>query len=216
MNFENLKKMLFEAYRVHKTFIRKIDFNIENKAHAIYLIQGGALTATANAYTFNLGGYYLPTQQQKRFIDEAINLIWFFDENPDTTRQISAWFRNEVVERTPGNKGNLSLKQRAKINFTDEYHIQEIDKSTKKLIDYSSTIMHPTLKAVRLGLSKSTHIFDYDNLIHKRPLFNVSDFGNMFIIPALYSLLIPFRTFPLLKSDFDRLREYISIIEIIK
>lgn len=213
MDYKRLEEMLDIAKKVHMSLIPRINFNLEDKKHAIYLLQGGILTAVSNAITFIQGGYHAPASQQKRLIDEAINLIWFFDENDSQTRQIKAWFNGHVVEREEGNKGNLTASQRAKLNFLPEEEIKTMDEMYAGLSNITSKSMHPTLSTMRANCSKSTHLFDYDNLLPKKPNYSPRDFGNFFVIPALYSLLIPIRSLLVSEFWFNTLRAFISEIE---
>ncbi|MDO8269981.1 MAG: hypothetical protein Q7T54_04915 [Candidatus Levybacteria bacterium] len=213
MTFIRLKAILDVAKRIHISSISRIDFDKEDKKHAIYLLQGGVLTAVSNAFQFNLNGFYVPTTQQKRLIDEAIDLIWFFDENLKKQRQLRAWFAGRIVERVPGNEGNLTLKQRAEINLLDIDRIQKMDDLQKTINHIVSEVMHPTIKAMRANSSKRTHLFDYDNLTPKKPQYSPENFGNMFVVPSLFSLLIPIRHLQVNNAQFDILRSYVRDIE---
>lgn len=215
MDFIHLKQILDYAASVHQSLIPRVNFEKNDKKHAIYLIQGGVLTTAFTALKFNLDNYYAQTSQQKRLIDEAIDLIWFLDEdtNEEQSRQLKAWFNGKIVEREPGNSGNLTMEDRAKINLLTKEQIQHIHSLQKQLNNITSKMVHPTITAMRANSSKSSHIFDYDNLLSKELPFNSKDFGNMFVIPALYSLLIPVRHLLLPKKDFDQLRSFVSEIE---
>jgi hypothetical protein len=211
MEFQRLNDILNRAKIVHTAERLRIDFSSENLRYAIYLLQGGALTCVTTAYKFNLSGYQVPTTQQKRMIDEIVDLIVFFEELGEGSRQLKAWFAGKAVERSPD---AISVKDRALKNLVSEDVIKEIQSKTNELNHIISVRgMHPSITAVRANSTKTTHIFRYD---HEGvpPYYKPGDFGTMFVNPALYTLLLPLRLGLINQEVFDELSAYKKEIDL--
>lgn len=206
MTFDKLSEILAYAIQVHLSLRKQVDFDLEDKKHAIYLLQGGALTALTSAMEFNLRGYMIPRAQQKRMIDEIVDLITFFDEINDDARQIKAWFKGQVVEREPGNKGNLTIEERASRYYFSHDQVQFIDKLKKQINEVMSKFMHPTIDAVRANAYRRTNIFDYYHSNTKSKSMSPEDFGNLYIVPVIHAILIPIRILRLTETQFNQLR----------
>jgi len=208
MNFDRLTEILGVAKTIHSSLRRDVDFTNSNKRHAIYLLQGGVLTAVASSLRFNLEGYIVPVAQQKRIIDEAIDLIWFFDEIEGNSRHLRAWFNGHIIERVPGNRGNLTLEERAERNFLTTEQIRRMDTLREELSKLVSKYMHPSINAVRANCRRISHTFDYDHEQTASASLSAGSFGNLYVIPGLHALLIPVRNLPLLQTDFEQLRAF--------
>ena len=208
MNFNRLTEILGVAKTIHSSLRGDVDFTNSNKKHAIYLLQGGVLTAVTSALKFNLEGYIVPVAQQKRMIDEAIDLIWFFDEIEENSRHLRAWFNGHIVERVPGNRGNLTLEERSERNFLTTEQIRRMDNLGERLSRLVSRYMHPSIDAVRANSRRVSHTFDYNHEQTSSASFPAGSFGNLYVIPGLHALLIPARTLPLLQNDFEQLRTF--------
>ncbi len=206
MTSGRLSEILAYAVQVHISLRQQVDFNLEDKKHAIFLLQGGALTALATAMEFNQIGYMVPRAQQKRMIDEIVDVINFFDEIDDDARQIKAWFKGKVVEREPGNKGNLTEEERATRYYFSPDQVKAFDKLRKEINKVMSDFMHPTLRAIRANVSKSTNLFDYFHQTTSSQAMNPVDFGNLYTVPVLDALLIPVRILMLTEAQFNQLR----------
>lgn len=210
MEYDRLNHFLNRAKIIHTGYLNKVDFNTNNLKHALYLLQGGALTCATTAFKLNLEGYHVPTTQQKRMIDEIVDLVNFFEELGDNSRQLKAWFGGRAVSRT---NDALSIVDRAKRNLVSVEVVKEIDSKTKELNHIiSEWAMHPSIKAVRANSTKRDHLFYYDHSFMK-PAYNVADFGAMFINPCLYTILLPARMYLLTKEEFDELFAYTKEID---
>lgn len=209
MTFNRISEILNDAKNVHSNLRRQIDFNQNTKRHAIYLLQGSVLTAVSTALEFNARGYLVPRAQQKRMIDETIDLIMFFDEGEENSRQLRAWFAGRVIERESGNQGNLTAEDRAiRANLTPE-QIQSLDNLRERANHIMSQYMHPSIEAVRANVFRRTHIFDYTHEhTGSQHRMSANNFGNLYLVPGLHALLLPTRTLPLEEIDFHRLRDY--------
>lgn len=201
MNFDFLQQVLTDAKLIHRSMSKRIDFSKQDNVHGVYLIQGGILTAATSALKFNHDGYIVPVAQQKRLIDEALDLIWFFDELPDEARQVKAWFRGEVVERQLGHSGNLSLEDRSKQSGLSVDELKMLQATMAKLNNQMSKYMHPTISAMRANASKSNNIFDYDHKYTAVVSVKANDFSELYIIPSLNALLISRKTLAYLTKE---------------
>ena len=214
MTFKRLREILKYAKKVHKTSIRsQVDYKKNDKKHAIYLLQGGVLTAATNAFEFNSKGLLAPRAQQKRMIDEIVALIFFFDELSDHARQVKAWFNGSIVERSQGNKGNLTSDERASRYSLTAEQIQRMDSLRKQSNQIMSLYMHPTIEVIRSNVFKDSNVFDYD---HERTYTHVIEpatFGNLYVTPALHSLLTPIRVLHLGQEEFANIRSHDNEIQ---
>lgn len=208
ITYKNIERVLSYCKLTHIALKNQVNFGIEDKKHALYLLQGGAISVTSSALAFNYRGLMLPRAQQKRMLDEVMDLILFFIELTDNSRQLKAWFRGHVVEREPGNRGNMSAEDRAKIFFFTTDQIKMLDKLIKQMNNELSKFMHPTIQAVRANSSKSRHIFDYDHIRTSNQCWEPQVFGELFIVPCINCLLIPSRELTPSQETFDLLRSY--------
>lgn len=209
MTFNRISVILEDIKEVHTNLRLQIDFNLQNKRHAIYLLQGGILTAISTALELNARGYLVPRAQQKRMIDEIIDLIMFFDEGEENSRQLRAWFGGRIVERVPENQGNLTVEDRAvRANLSPD-QIRTLENMRQRANQIMSQYMHPSIEAIRANCFRRTHIFDYNHehtgLQHR---ISANDFAFLYLVPGLHTLLLPARTLPLSEEDFHRLRSY--------
>lgn len=208
MTFNRISKILDDTKDVHSNLRGQVDFAQNSKRHAIYLLQGGILTAIFTALDFNDKGYLVPRAQQKRMIDEIIDLITFFDEGNENSRQLRAWFAGRIIEREPGNQGNLTAEDRAtRTNLTME-QIRLIDNLRGQANHIMSQYLHPSMEAIRANVFRRTHIFDYKHERTSSHAMSANDFGNLYVVPGLHALLLPSIILPLSEVDFHRLRDY--------
>jgi len=214
MTFNRISEILDDAKDVHSSLREQIDFTQNSKRHAIYLLQGAILTAMFTALEFNNRGYLVPRAQQKRMIDETIDLITFFDEGNENSRQLRAWFAGRIIQREPGNQGNLTVEDRAaRMNLTAE-QTRSLDNLRGQANHIMSQYMHPSIEAVRANVFRRTHIIDYkqEHTISQHRM-SANQFGNLYVVPGLHALLLPVSTLPLSDADFHRLRDYDRAIQ---
>lgn len=214
MNLHLIIKIISYLKDVHYFLHEKVDFSKQDKTHAIYLIQGGIITSLCSAFIFNQRGMVVSTMQLKRLIGEALDLLLFFDEIQDNSRQMKTWFEGEVVERKPGNSGNLTIEQRAVDSGLDVKGIKTLDNLRKKLNDALSKYCHPTINTMRANVYKRDNTFDYDHLNTIKAQINSKDFSDFFVVPAINALLITKNNFSLLSKDqVYQLNYYRKIIQ---
>ena len=146
-------------------------------------------------------------------ISETTELIMFFDEIDENSRQIRAWFGGHIIEREAGNTGNLSTEDRAKLNGVPLDVVEHADELRKKLNNDLSKYMHPSITAMRANMRKKSKTIDYEHKGSRSRSVNADFFGYVFIAPCVQSVLIPSRTIHPTLEDFDRLREYITEVE---
>jgi len=209
-DFNQVSDVIDDLKKAHLEQKGTVDFTTENRRYAIYVLQGGSLTALNYAYEFNLKGYVLPILQQHRMIAEIVDLILFFDEIDDGSRQVKAFFKNKTIGREPGNTGNLSYVERAKNTPFNAEQIKNTDELLNKVLNISSKLHHPTLDTLRSNLSMRTHIFDYDNLLSNKPHFGIEIFWNLLLLPVIHGLLLPENTMELTKEGYDKLYGYMN------
>ena len=187
--------------------IRKlINKDIEDKKHAIYLLQGGSLSSLIYAYDFNNQGYIAPLMQQYRMMLETAELIIYFDELKDNSRQIKTFFKGKTVKRKPGNSGNPTIEERIKLSGLTEEQLNREDELCEKLFNISSNYLHPTIESIRGdkgdNLLKNSYTFDYERSNIPKPYMSPALFNNLFLRPVIRGFLIPIKTLPLNKSYY--------------
>jgi len=142
-------------------------------------------------------------------VNEALDLILFFDEIPNKSRQLVAWFKGHVVERTRGNSGNLTNEQRALEAGLTVQEIKQIDKLMLEMNHFLSKYCHPTINAMRPNVTKSKNLFDYEHAITSRLQISPEDFSDFFVVPAINAMLISKNNISFLtKEQADKLNSY--------
>ena len=211
LDYKKISEIINDIINCHKDLRKVIDTSTEDRKHAIYLLQGGSLNSLIFAYDFNKQGYTLPLMQQYRMILETVELIIYFDELKDNSRQIKAFFRGKTIERHSGSSGNPTIEERIKLSGLTEEQLCRNDELCKKLVNIVSNYMHPTIESIRGGnLHKSSYIFDYEREYVPKPYFPSMLFNNLFLRPVIQGFLIPIRTLPLNESCFSILSDFLD------
>lgn len=216
LTFDLIGKMLFDAKCIHRASLQHVEFETENKRHAIYILQGGMLTLSSFALRFCLEGLTLPRSQQWRMLVEALDLILYLNELPDDSRKIKAWFRGEVVTRTVSKTDNPPISVRLYGALTEE-QVTSADKTKNNLVDIlSKYAMHPTLKNMQANMMMDTNEFDYDCLLTPKPESEINPgiFARAYVIQTLQSLLLPITVFPKTHEEFRLIKGHLDEIEI--
>lgn len=142
-----------ELISIHKEIRDEVDFTKYDKTHAIYLILGGMISSLIQSFHALEKGNLEKHAQSLRVISESMDLALFFNESEDHSRQIKQWFKGRIIKREPGNSGNLSVTDRAKIFNTDVKVINRMEESVKVAVEVLSKYMHPSFEMM-------THTFD--------------------------------------------------------
>jgi hypothetical protein len=194
LTYERIESILDMIVKLHKSFKKQVDFKVEDKKQAFYIIQGGAITFAYTALKFHKDGLIVPMMQLHRMLNECVELTAFFEEVDDKSRQLKAWYSGKIIERQPGNSGNLSYDERAKRNNMEVDLIKFMDAAHKKLNDWSSQYSHPSMQALRTTMGKKSKDFDYQHKASKVEEVTLGVFVEFFIFPLLFCMLIPART----------------------
>ena len=154
-------EMLDELIRIHREIEKEIDFSIQDKRLAIYLILGGMITNEARSlYWLGIGNMENHAQLQ-RLLAESMDLVIFFCETEETSRQVKQWFNGRIISRQPGNAGNLTLTQRARFFDTEEQTIKNMDETVKIANEVLSPYMHPSYELVTATFDDKKNSFRY-------------------------------------------------------
>ena len=208
---KKISEIISVLINCHKEIRKLINKNIEDKKHAIYLLQGGSLNSLISAYDFNNQGYVTPLMQQYRMILETEGLIIYFDELKDNSRQIKAFFKGKTLKRKPENSGNPTIEERIKLSGLTEEQLIRDDKLCEKLFNISSNYLHPTIESIRGGnLFKNSYIFDYERKCIPKPYILPTLFNNLFLRPVIRGFLIPIGTLLLDKSCYSVLFNFLD------
>ena len=154
-------EMLDELIKIHISIKHQVDFNIKDNQLAVYLILGGMIScASRSLYALQYGNSESHAQLQ-RLLAEAMDLANFFCETSGNSRQVKQWFNGRIISREPGNKGNLTVNQRAKLLNTEELAIRNMDDTVKTANDVLSPYMHPSYTLVTATFDNEINSFRY-------------------------------------------------------
>lgn len=198
VNMEKQQKSIIGYLKiVHSKNKKSTDFTKNDRRHAIYLLQGAAITSCETVYSIknNIGAL----QREWRFIRETADLIEYFDTLPESDRHLKAWFRGEVITPLPRTK----RQRRDGCPGLPSKLYDQMDKLGKKLIDTISKGLHPTRTAVQTNFNRISKDFDYEHRFV--PVLDDYHINASFIVPAIQSFVLPFSSFKLDKDDFQRL-----------
>jgi len=210
INFKIILEIISNIKNFHKEIRKLIDISKEDRKHAIYLLQGGALSYLIYAYDFNNEGYIVPLAQQYRMILETIELILFFNELDDGSRYIKAFFKGHTIRIKQGNSGNPDIEDRIKISGLTEERLNRSDDLYKNLFNIGSDYMHPNLESIRAKLINGSYIFDYERKFISKPYKSAIDFNKLFLIPVIHGFLLPINTIPFNELDYSALKYFLE------
>lgn len=208
ISWDDIHKIIEFAQKVHSNLRNKIDPDVEDRKHAIWLLQGLIITSATLAFEFNLRGIALSASQQQRLIGEAIELILFFEQLDDNSRQLRAWFNDYIVSR---NEGSVSVDKRTKISGLSAEQIKASDNLHKKISEFWSKYMHPSLRVTRTNLYKKIYIFDY-NHTDTPPSLSEDEFIRFFVLKTIQCLILPARLLTPSLTDYQTLDKYRNIL----
>lgn len=206
---EQIATVIQAAINHHKSIKAKVDFNKNDKIHALYIVLGGVLSMTCTAHALNQQGIKMSLYPLRRLLNEAVELVLFIEELSSDSRQLKAWFNGKIIERNI--KKNDQYKRIEAEVFTEE-QIAAKDKESKNFNDLLSKFAHPSITLLRTTMSRSSNDFDYFNE-HGNPVLTSRDFANFFLIPCLYALLLPIKTLPMSNERYDILRSLMLSLE---
>jgi len=154
-------KVTTELINIHKAFKQEVNFNKQNKKLAIYLVLGGTITFLVRSLRSIELGYSEEFAPLQRLISDSMDLTMFFCELPENSRQLTAWFNGKIIERKPGNQGNLSTKERSKSFKIEQKAIKNMDDTVKTATKVLSTYVHPTYDMATITFDKPNNSFKY-------------------------------------------------------
>lgn len=201
---ERLQERAIERLiELHKINCGRVDFAVFDAKHAIYYLQGGAITTAINAR--KLVGEIGMLGREWRFAVELSRTIDYFDELETNSRQLKAWFqKNALPERRTGSKADSSSRQE-KSGLSEKF-FTVFDDQNEKLVNELSIFAHPKFPAVRYNITEVTHTFDYyqTRVAHKSDLLR---YHAIFVSEAISCFLTPTRSLPLTAEYFTELFE---------
>ena len=210
------------AIAVHGDLRQRVDFRKHDRAHAVYLLQGGCLTNVVVACDHYSRGHQNHVMQTIRFVFEARALTVFFADVRDDDRRLRAWFEGKIVKApskpgrwtsTPSPLG-IPPKEPKELEAWKTKAMAQFDDACKTIYDEYSKSQHPTIDAVRFNQHQGTHEFNYDcSALTMRPLVNL-DLETGLLIPALQALWCGLKLQLLSRAESEAIRELIRNTEI--
>jgi|SRR3972149_2696780 len=156
-NYAELERILTEATKIHQGFRDRINFSVQNRAHAIYLLQGSVLTNALAALNSARQGYLNQVLATTRLLFESIELMDFFASIADDDRHLQAWYRDEVVTPPKPSESRTYADHikalRGVFPSADERQLRRIQELQRKRWEFLSKSAHPTLRAVRYNMT---------------------------------------------------------------
>lgn len=180
---------------LHKINYNRVDFTQVNAAHAIYFLQGGAITTAINARKLvNEAGMLA---REWRFASEISATVEYFDELEPNSKDLNAWLNKGVLpERKPIKSKKTDSTKRQEISGLSEEHFQLQDQIQKRLINELSRFAHPTLQSVRYNSKKFSHEFDYYQT-YTDDQAELEKYHSTYVSEAISCFLFPVRSLPL-------------------
>lgn len=155
------REVIRELITIHELMREEVDFSSPNSKHAVFLILGGMITHLVRATHAIEQGDIESFGQSLRILPESRDLVTFFCEPNDKSRQVNAWFEGKIVKRNDGKKGNLSIEERTKFLETDEQLVKNMDKDVKDAIDLYSIYVHPSYDLMTVTYDHENNSFRY-------------------------------------------------------
>jgi|GEM_PF-2588911 len=198
-------RIIDRLIELHKLNMGKVNFDIHDRKHAIYYLQGGAITCAINARKLNNEIGILG--REWRFISEISYVVEYFDELDDQSREISAWFTKEaIIDRKPSKKVVDSSIRQQRTGLPED-HFKLFDDSHKGLLHELSKFAHPSLPSVSANSTTLTHKFDYYQTYDEDPKQREALKG-IFVSEAINCFIAPSKSLPLSKEEFSELLNY--------
>lgn len=181
-----MKQHLDKAAQIHKNFRVQVDATKKDARHAVYVIQGNALTRAFAAFEHSSNGDRVSAMQQLRFLQECVAWVEYLAFEKDTARTLRAWFSGTGMTAP-------NLKKRTGL---DEKASAWRHKNEKVLNNKLSVFLHPSRKSAVYAMDEKLD-FDYSQAHTDRPALTPSELARM-ALPALLCLLI---SHPLFKIE---------------
>lgn len=154
---EEINEILNELIDIHADKSGAIDFDTNNRARAIWYLQGSGISSVYAVIAMYQMGFALSAAREWRIVNENRELIVLFDFMSDDDRRVRGWYNSGVIERKKDeNPGAVHP------SLTDEFYKKE-QEIRRKLLSELSTFAHPTIKTARYNVHKTPlgEIFDY-------------------------------------------------------
>lgn len=202
-------RVLERLIEIHKLNYAMVNFNIHDRKHAIYFLQGAGITSAINAR--NLRNQVGMLGREWRYISEVAYLTEYFDELADDSREIFAWFKkNGIIVRKPGKGGSDSSKRQLKSGL-DQTHFDKYDSLHKKISNELSLFAHASYISTRGNTKRISRAFDYYHS-YDDDADSLEALKGVFVSEAISCFLFPSETFPLLKDHYEELSNYKIIL----
>ena len=153
-------EIIGELTNLHKIIGQEIDFSVQNKKLALYLILGGMISSLIRSIHALEYGETERHAMLQRLLAESMDLAIFFCET-DGARQVKQWFNGRIIERQPGNSGNLSITERANLLETEETTIENMDQTKRIANELLSKYVHPSYDLMIITFDNETNTFRY-------------------------------------------------------
>lgn len=210
------------AIAIHRRLRSRVDFQKQDRAHALYLLGGGCLTNVVIACEHYARGHQNHVMQTVRFVFETRALAAFFVGVKDDDRRLKAWFEGKIVKAPskPGRRGNAPVPLGPPPEDPEKFAVwlakakAQSDDVHRALYDEYSKSQHSTIDAVRFNMHSQTHEFDYNcGVLAMLPLRNM-DLEASLLVPSLQTVWTTSKLGLLTDEEFRAVREMIRNTEL--
>lgn len=184
------------------------DFAVKDRKHAIYLLQGAAITSAINGQ--QLLGRFGMFGREWRYIAEVSYLIEYLDELEDNDRRVKAWFRGEVIKRVPV-KNQIDSTLRQAQSPLGAGFFKMYDDEHRAMTNELSKFAHATMSSTLPNVYKATCRFDYDSLA-TRDASTFEPLRGILVSETIACFLSARRTLPLQQDHRSELLGYMELL----
>lgn len=214
-DYDFLEEALKTGFKVHSEVLKRVDLTRQDRPHAIYLLQGSALTNAYASIQFGRQGFLNAVFQVTRFVKETIELMDYIASLEDRDRHISAWFRDEVISVPRSQNDRRTEEQIEKLSGLFNIPVESVTRykeGQKVMWEEFSKSTHPTLGAVRYNMTTTGHV-DYTSGALANDAMQDFTIGSFVVIPVLGSLLLHAKIVPYTRAEFDLVRPLVDEVE---
>ncbi len=212
-NYDELERILNAATKIHQGFRDRVDLSIKNRAHAIYILQGSALTNALALLESARQGYQNQVLATTRLVLESTELMDFFASIDDNDRRLKAWFGGAIVtpprpSKSPKFADHIeSLKQ--VFPSADEPQLRRIQELQRMRWQVLSQSTHPTLGAARYNMTKEG-VFSYKCWMLRGAAMENYTVEAFIVRPVIHTLGMYINIIRLTPAEFDKITDLLD------
>jgi hypothetical protein len=199
-------RIISRLIELHKLNQNMVNFENEDRKHAIYLLQGATITSAINIR--NINNQVGMIGREWRYASEATYTIEYLDELEDDSRLLNGWFRrNGTINRKPKG-GRIDSSKRQEKSKLDPTYFEQIDNLHKVIFNQLSQFAHASYKSTQGNVTVSTRSFDYYHRHPEKDQVGLDQVKGALVAEAVSAMLLPIRSLPLMNEHYLELIDY--------